>query len=186
MAIPEIRRPKTRLVIDETGRARTETVPVEGEDDSKREPRRDSQDLKKQYPGLWADDESESEDEDPPKPTLSRNASFNVPQRHASKHARNESGELGRSGSFKALRPSSGVFDKASFDNLRPVRRVADNAHRRFSMMDFPTSFDETKEGEDHAMPDSPGDALGALKKAVEGRQKRIGIAVDASCVVWG
>ena len=37
--------------------------------------------------------------------------------------------------------------------------------------MDFPTSFNDK---EDQQMPDSPGDALGALKKVVEGRQKRI------------
>jgi hypothetical protein len=46
-------------------------------------------------------------------------------------------------------------------------------------MMDFPTSFNDIKENEDQQMPDSPGDALGALKKVVEGRQKRVGMAID-------
>lgn len=179
MAIPEVRRPRTRLVIDETGRARTETVPA---DEDERDTRRDSQkDLRRQYPGLWAEDDSESEPEEPV--TLSRNASFNLPQRRPSKHARTDSGELNRSTSFKIprplSRPSSGVFDKPSFETIRPVRKAPDNAHRRFSMMDFPTSFGDIKENEDQQMPDSPGDALGALKKVVEGRQKRIGMMID-------
>jgi hypothetical protein len=175
MAIPEVRRPRTRLIVDETGRARTETVPADEDEEDKRETHRKPLDLRAQYPGLWNDDDdSDSEEEVTPQAvTLSRNASFNLPQRRTSKHARNDSGELNRSNSFKVPRPSSGVFDKASFDTVRPVRRVADNAHRRFSMMDFPTSFDETQEGADQSSSDSPGDALGALKKAVAGRQKQ-------------
>ncbi|OAG04042.1 uncharacterized protein CC84DRAFT_884389 [Paraphaeosphaeria sporulosa] len=179
MAIPEVRRPRTRLIIDETGRARTETVPADDEDEDRQEPPKNPLDLRAQYPDLWNDDDdSDSEEEVTPQAvTLSRNASFNVPQRRTSKHARNDSGEISRSNSFKvprpAPRPSSVVFDKASFDTVRPVRRVADNAHRRFSMMDFPTSFDDTQEGADQPSSDSPGDALGALKKAVAGRQKQ-------------
>lgn len=179
MAIPEVRRPRTRLIIDETGRARTETVPADEEDEDRQETRRNPLDLRAQYPGLWNDeDDSDSEEEVTPQAvTLSRNASFNMPQRRTSKHARNDSGEISRSNSFKvprpAARPSSVVFDKASFDTVRPVRRVADNAHRRFSMMDFPTSFDDTQEGTDQPSSESPGDALGALKKAVAGRQKQ-------------
>jgi hypothetical protein len=178
MAIPEIRRPRTRLVIDDNGRARTETIPVKDDEVPDSEMRRGSQkDLRQQYPGLWADDDSETEEDEPV--TLSRNASFSMPQRSASKHARADSSELNRSSSFKVARsssrPSSGVFDQASFDTIRPVRRVADNAHRRFSMMDFPTPFNDNKEKQDEAMPDSPGNALGALRKVVEGRQKRTG-----------
>lgn len=182
MAIPEVRRPRTRLIIDESGRARTETVVVE-EEEERKETRRNPQDLRKQYPGLWADDDSDTEEDEPAPPvTLSRNTSFNLPQRRPSKHARNDSGDLHRSNSSKvprpSSRPSSGVFDRASFDKtsfdtVRPVRRVADNAHRRFSMMDFPTPFNDIQESGDQAMPDSPGDALGALKKAVQGRQKQ-------------
>lgn len=182
MSIPEIRRPRTRLIIDETGRARTETVPVE-EEEIPRVTRQPSQkDVRHQYPGLWDEDDTESEDDEPPV-TLSRNTSFNIPQpqRRSAKHARADSGGLERSNSFKmprpASRPSSGAFDKAPFDAVRPVRRVVDNAHRRFSMMDFPTSFDEAKNIEDQHMPDSPGDALGALKKVVAGRQQRAGMA---------
>lgn len=137
-------------------------------------------DIRRQYPGLWADDESDSETEEPI--TLSRNASFNMPQRRSSKHGRSDSNELTRSNSFKVPRPSmpsSGVFDRAPFETLRPQRRVADNAHRRFSMMDFPTSFGDIKENEDQVVSDSPGDALGALKKVVEGRQKRVGTMIS-------
>ncbi|KAF2437908.1 hypothetical protein P171DRAFT_477817 [Karstenula rhodostoma CBS 690.94] len=179
MAIPEVRRPRTRLIIDETGRARTETVPADEEEEDRQETRKTPLDLRAQYPGLWNDeDDSYSEEEVTPQAiTLSRNASFNMPQRRTSKHARNDSGEISRSNSFKiprpASRPSSVVFDKASFDTVRPVRRVTDNSHRRFSMMDFPSPFDDPQEGADRLSSDSPGDALGALKKAVAGRQKQ-------------
>ncbi|KAF2469803.1 uncharacterized protein BDR25DRAFT_227394 [Lindgomyces ingoldianus] len=170
-SIPEIRRPRTRLVIDEDGRARTETVPAE-DHDKQRDTRGGSQkDLRRQYPGLWIDDDSESEPDEPV--TLSRNASFNIPQRRTSKHARTDSDGLDRSNSFKMPRPSSGVFEKSSFETLRPVKKGQDNPFRRYSMMDFPTPFSDVKENEDQKMSDSAGDALGALKKVVEGRQKR-------------
>ncbi|KAF2874174.1 hypothetical protein BDV95DRAFT_324795 [Massariosphaeria phaeospora] len=173
LSIPEVRRPRTRLVIDETGRARTETVPAEELVDSSKEPRRNSQkDLRSQYPGLYSDDDSDSEPEEPV--MLSRNTSFNIPpQRRASKHARNDSNSLERSNSFKVPRPSSGIFDKSSFETIRPMKRSVDNASLRFSMMDFPTSYSDVNQHDDQQMPDSPGDALGALKKVVEGRQKR-------------
>ncbi|ORY09804.1 hypothetical protein BCR34DRAFT_486645 [Clohesyomyces aquaticus] len=171
MAIPEIRRPRTRLVIDSDGRARTETVPAE-DDARQRDSSRESQrDMRKQYPQLWADEDSESESDEPV--TLSRNTSFTLPpQRRVSKHARQESGDLQRSNSFKMPRPASGVFDKSSFETIRPVKK-ADNPFRRYSMMDFPSSFGDAKENADQQMTDSAGDALGALKKVVEGRQKR-------------
>ncbi|KAF1844226.1 uncharacterized protein K460DRAFT_289323 [Cucurbitaria berberidis CBS 394.84] len=179
-AIPEIRRPRTRLIIDETGRARTETVPVGDEEDTPRDMRMGSQkDMRRQYPGLWEEDDTESDD-DEPAPAVGRNTSFSVPQpqRRSMKHARAESGGLERSNSFKiprlASRPASSAFDKASFETVRPVRKLADNPSRRFSMMDFPTSFESVKQSEDQHMPDSPGDALGALKKVVAGRQQRI------------
>jgi hypothetical protein len=182
-SIPEIRRPRTRLIIDETGRARTETVPVEDNEETPRVVRQTSQkDVRRQYPGLWDEDDSDSEEEEEPPMIMSRNTSFNIPQpqpqrRSSSKHARADSGGLQRSNSFKiprpASRPSTGAFDKASFEPVRPVRRVVDNSHRRLSMMDFPTSFEAANEGLDQQMPDSPGDALGALKKVVAGRQQR-------------
>ncbi|KAJ4373191.1 hypothetical protein N0V83_003484 [Neocucurbitaria cava] len=189
-SIPEIRRPRTRLIIDETGRARTETVPAGDEEDTPKDPRAVSQkDVRRQYPGLWEEDDTESED-DEPGPTISRNTSFNIPQpaRRATKHARQESGGLERSNSFKiprpASRPSSVAFDKASFETLRPVRKPVDNSSRRFSMMDFPTSFEHLKDSEDQHMPDSPGDAQGALKKVVAGRQQRIGTVLASFFVV--
>lgn len=165
-------------MIDETGRARTETVPAEDEMDVRRESYGDTQkDLRRQYPGLWAEDDSESEPDEPV--TLSRNTSFNLPQ-HRSKHARADSSDLHRSNSFKVPRPSSGVFDKSSFETIRPIKKAADNSFRRFSMMDFSTSFGEVKQNQDQHVPDSPGDATNALKKMVEGRQKRIGMINEA------
>ncbi|PSN75015.1 hypothetical protein BS50DRAFT_30483 [Corynespora cassiicola Philippines] len=174
MSIPEVRRPRTRLIVDETGRARTETVPADEDADLQPPPmhKTSEKDLRLQYPGLYGEDDSESEPDEPI--TLSRNASFTMPQpqRRSSKHARSDSSGLDRSNSFKIPRPSSrtssGAFDTASFDTMRTVKKPADNPFRRFSMMDFPTTF----EG-DEQMPDSPGDALGALKKVMEGRQKK-------------
>lgn len=182
-SIPEIRRPRTRLIIDETGRARTETMPAADEQEVHVNTRRASQtDVRRQYPGLWEEDDTESEEDDP-QPVFSRNSSFIIPQptrRSSSKHARAESGSMERSNSFKMPRPnlktSSAGFDKSSFETIRPSKKSADRIHRRFSMMDLPSSFDNLKAGEDQHMPDSPGDALGALKKVVAGRQQRIGM----------
>ncbi|KAH3967974.1 hypothetical protein HBH98_163680 [Parastagonospora nodorum] len=183
-SIPEIRRPRTRLIIDETGRARTETIPIEDNGDTPRAvPRASQKDVRRQYPGLWDEDDTESDDEDEAPAVLSRNASFNIPQpqqqRRTSKHARSDSGALAleRSNSFKMPRPasrtSSAAFDQASFETVRPVRNAAHNAYRSSSMMELHSTSEGIKESEDQQMPDSPGDALGALKKVVAGRQQR-------------
>jgi hypothetical protein len=184
-SIPEIRRPRTRLIIDETGRARTETVPAEGStEDTPRAPQQTSQrDVRRQYPGLWDEDDTESEDDEPP-PVMSRNTSFTMPQplplpqRRTSKHARSDSGALERSNSFKIPRPASrpaanAAFDKASFEPVRgPARKVLDSSHRRFSMLDLPTQYD----AQEPPASDSSGNALGALKQVVAGRQLRAGM----------
>lgn len=180
-SIPEIRRPRTRLIIDETGRARTETVTAEEEDTPKPTRKPSQTDLRRQYPGLWEEDDTESEDEEPAV-TISRNTSFNIPQpqRRATKHARADSGNLDRANSFKIPRPSSrtscGAFDKASFDPARPIRKPAERPTRSFSMMELPKPVDHSNitESNNNLLPDSPGDALGALKKVVAGRQHRV------------
>ncbi|KAJ4364778.1 hypothetical protein N0V95_000727 [Ascochyta clinopodiicola] len=185
--IPEIiRRPRTRLIIDETGRARTETVSAEEDETTPREMRRTSQtSMRHQYPALWEEGDTES-DSDEPQPTMSRNTSFSIPQpqRRTSKHARTESSELSRNNSFKMARPSSrttsrassGAFDKASFDSVRTIRPQSQNASRRLSMADVHTTSSLSSQASSHTpMPDSPGDALGALKKVVGSRQERIG-----------
>jgi hypothetical protein len=178
-----MRRPRTRLIIDETGRARTETVHAGDEETPRNRRQISQQDLKRQYPGLYENDDSESED-DEPAPTISRNSSFAIsqPERRAVKHARADSGGLERSASFKMARSASAsriatdALSKTSFETLRPTRRsAADNATRRFSAMDRPTGAHNTRDTEDQHMPDSPGDALGALKKVVGARQQRIG-----------
>lgn len=184
-SIPEIRRPRTRLVIDETGRARTETVPVEDEEDIPRDVQKTSNaDLRRQYPGLWEEGDTESEDDEPvPVPTLSRNTSFHIPQpeRRSSKHARSDSDGLMRSDSFKmprpSLRSSFGVSDKASFETVRPVKRVTENVSKRAPKKELPASSSHLRNVEDHPTSNSPGDALGALKKVVAGRQQRVGTA---------
>jgi hypothetical protein len=187
-SIPEIRRPRTRLVIDESGTARTETVHAGEEEETPRNRRQSSQqDPRRQYPGLYEAYDSESED-DEPAPIISRNPSFVIPQpeRRAAKHARADSGGLERANSFKmarsvsASRPAPDTLSKTSFETLRSTRRsaaaAADNT-RRFSATDRPLSSSNLREreAEDTHMPDSPGDALGALKKVVGARQQRIG-----------
>lgn len=193
-AIPEfVRRPRTRLIIDETGRARTETVPAEEEEVTPRDMRRTSQtSIRNQYPALWEEGDTES-DSDEPQPALSRNTSFSIPQpqRRASKHARTESNELSRNNSIKMVRPSSrtasrvssGAFDKASFDSVRTVRPPSQSSSRRVSMVDVPATSSHNSQASSHTlMPDSPGDALGALKKVVGSRQERIG-KLSQSCI---
>lgn len=186
MSIPEVRRPRTRLVIDESGRARTETIPAEVDEDTPKDRRSTSQrDIRREYPGLWEDD-TDSEEEEAPTQSFSRNPSFNIPQlqRRTSKHARVDSGELHRSGSFKmprpAPRPTSGAFDKASFDTVRAVKNPADQPIRRFSMMDFPTSHETSKANQEQQVPTSPGNALGALKKVRADMQQKTGMIAQA------
>ncbi|KAF2749562.1 hypothetical protein M011DRAFT_312140 [Sporormia fimetaria CBS 119925] len=171
-AIPETRLPRTRLVI-ENGRARTETDHPDSDSIS----RTDSQtDLRRLQRTQWYEDGSDTESDEPV--TLSRNSSFAMPARRSSKHARSDSNEVQRTNSLKMPRPSSGIFDRPSLDTSRPARRKADPS-RRFSMMDFPSFFSNIKEDTDEQMPDSPGDALDALKKVVEGRQRRIDTAAQ-------
>lgn len=172
MSIPEIRRPRTRLVVDDSGRARTETIPAEVDEDTPKNVRSTTQrDIRRQYPGLWEEDDTDSEEEEAPTQSFSRNPSFNIPQlqRRSSKHARMDSGDLHRSGSFKMPRPASrptlDAFDKASFDTVRIVKNPVENPTRRFSMMDFPTSQNKSRGSPEKQVPNSPGNALGALKK---------------------
>ena len=185
--IPEIlRRPRTRLIIDGTGRARTETVPVEEDELTPRNIRRTSQtSIRHQYPALWEEDDTES-DSDGPQPILSRNTSFSIPQpqRRLSKYARIESTELPRTNSFKMTRSTSrstsstlaGALDKTSFDSVRTVRPLGQNSAHRVSMTEIPTTSSFSNRASSHSlMPDSPGDALGALRKVVGSRQERIG-----------
>ncbi|KAF2715629.1 hypothetical protein K504DRAFT_446464 [Pleomassaria siparia CBS 279.74] len=176
LSIPEVRRPRTRLVVDETGRARTETVPAEDETDVRSDTRSEPQnDIRRQYPGLWNEDDSDDSELDEPV-TLSRNTSYTMPQLRPSKHARAENNDPTRFHSVKMSKPFPGMFDKSSLETIRPTKKAVDNSHHRFSMMDFSTSFGDVKQIEVQHMPDSPGDAAGALKKMFEGRQKRIGM----------
>ncbi|KAF2492433.1 hypothetical protein BU16DRAFT_114240 [Lophium mytilinum] len=176
-SIPEkIRaRPRTRLVIDESGHARTETDPVQEEMDTR-------EDHQPQYPGLWNEDEDTESASD--HAVLSRNTSFNIPapSRRAPKHARADS-TLDRSDSFKMPRPNVMSFEKTPFgfsrssSNLNQqmnTQKTSNNPFRRYSMSSFGGSFGETKTEEPQITPlDSAGDAQGALKQVVEDRLKR-------------
>lgn len=181
-AIPELRRPRTRLVVDEMGHARTETVHTEEEDEkTPRVAQKVSRkDLRQLYPGLWEEGDTDSED-DEPAPAISRQASFNVPQPHrrSSKYARVDSVALERSNSYQMSHPSklsSGTSDRSSFQTARHTKKPVGYSSRSFSMVDLPTSLGNSRDRTDQSILDSPGDALGALKKVVAGRQQKRGM----------
>jgi hypothetical protein len=56
------------------------------------------------------------------------------------------------------------------------VRPSSQSSSRRITMVDVPATASFGSQTSNHnVMPDSPGDALGALKKVVGSRQERIG-----------
>lgn len=175
-SIPETKRQVTRLVIDPDGRARTETAPVEDEPVKRRNNSacNSHHELSRQYPALYAQDSDSDTDEEPI--MLSRNSSFTMPTQRSSRQKRTESGMFGRSQSLRGRRSSFGYSDTSSFDTIRPRKDCSVDSSQRFSMMDRPSLFEERHEQQPRAVPDSPGDALGALKKVVGERQARIGM----------
>lgn len=165
--IPEFsnNRSRTRLVIDENGRARTETDPSPAEPTAQRDAR---------YPGLWSDDESGSDND---RPVLSRPGSFvfDPPARRSSKHGRMDS--MGRSASVKKARPASMIALDNSFFEKPAGASGRQQDLRRSSLSSFSSGFGSTptKAGPSNAV-DPAGDAQNALKRVVEGRMKRQGI----------
>ena len=167
-SIPEaIRpRPRTRLVIDESGRATTETVPAD-------EP---FQPDGKNFSGVWDD---ASSDEEEIGITSQRN-SFIMPveplQRRSSKHARTGS-ESDRFEVSKRPVSSASISSLASRLETTPLgkrssREMKDLNHRRFSSGSFVENMSLNK---DDGVADDSTDAQAALKKLVGGRSRRQG-----------
>jgi hypothetical protein len=171
-AIPEaIRpRPRTRLVVDSSGRARTEVVPAEESS---------AADTNKSF-GLWDDDDDDT-DEDIA--ITSQRNSFAYPseslRRRPSKHARVNS-DPDRFDVMKRPVSSASVNSLASRLETTPIgkRSSGDMAFRRFSG-NFGGSLvgdgiSPSKEGS--TTDDVSSDAQAALKKVVESRAKRQGL----------
>ncbi|KAF2104166.1 hypothetical protein NA57DRAFT_70381 [Rhizodiscina lignyota] len=171
-AIPEAvrTRPRTRLVIGEDGRARTETEPAEDDVDNRPHSR------------LWAtiDSDSESEAEDA---VPSQRSSFIFSSdsfRRSSKHARIDStaepAKVTRSSSSGSLSNLSlGIRRSASSSSRRSHTKIDP---RRFSIASFGAgSFTsdgaERNSGTWEMEGVEEGDAQLALKKVVEDRHRR-------------
>lgn len=189
-AIPELTtRPRTRLVVDATGHARTETEPSDDDVAS-------GTSAKAQYPGLWAEGDSDSDSDHGHTSTTSRASSFALPpepERHA-KHAR-LNGESYRIDASKLPRSTS----SASLNNTSPgmarnayigglarsnSRKRRGSPSRRYSMPSFGDSADgpEAHEADTAAgAADAAGDAQGALKKVMEDRMRRQGTCTPSS-----
>jgi hypothetical protein len=171
-AIPEtVRpRPRTRLVVDATGRARTEVVPA---DESSLD------DSKKSF-GLWDDDDDDT-DEDIA--ITSQRNSFAYPseslRRRPSKHARVDS-DSDRFDISKRPVSSASINSLASRLETTPIgkRASGDIASRRFSASSFGTTLngDNSSPSKDSTTTEAaPYDAQTALKRVMEDRAKRQG-----------
>lgn len=176
-AIPETvpSRPRTRLVIGEDGRARTETVPAQEDDDRRRQS------------GLWAqlDSDSDTEAEDNvPSQRSSFVFSTDSLRRRPSKHARVEStaeaAKVTRSSSSGSLSNLPLGIKRSASSSSRRNHTKSDS--RRFSVASFgATSFTseggERNSGQWDMEGVEDGDAQVALKKVMEDRLKRQGMS---------
>lgn len=167
-AIPEaVRpRPKTRLVVGEDGRARTETV--DAPTDSPTQHRHGFE--------IW--DESSSEEE---MTSNSRRDSYG-PQRISSKHGRTGSDHDHFDPNKRPL-SSASVSSLASRLENTPIGKRAsrDMNYRRFSSGSYAASVSTSHVSptKDEEMMDDGPDAQAALKKMMSSRSGRRGIAVS-------
>lgn len=175
-SIPEgIRpRPRTRLVIDESGRARTETDPIDAEPAN--EPK-----------SLWDDDDSDEEDLAIP----SQRNSFVYPSENvrSTKHARNDSDEQNFNVSKRPLSSASlaSITSRLEATPLgkKSARDSMDSNYRRFSMGSFGGSQAGEGSNDGDIFSEEPSsDAQSALKSMVEQRARKKGIfpPLDRPC----
>jgi hypothetical protein len=168
-SIPEaIRpRPRPRLVVDESGRARTETDPIDV--DPANEPK-----------SLWDDDDDSDSDE---LVVPSQRNSFAYPSDHvrSAKHARNDSGDQSFNASKRPLSSASlaSITSRLEATPLgkKSARNSMDSNYHRFSMGSFVGS--QTGEGSNDGEAlneETSSDAQSALKSMVEQRAKKKGI----------
>ncbi|OJD34533.1 uncharacterized protein BKCO1_2200079 [Diplodia corticola] len=169
-------RPKTRLIVDGSGRARTETV-RDGDDDTKHV------DHRARYSGLWDDDSDSDSDQDAR--IASRSSSFSVASgltRSASKHGRTGS-SIARSHSVKNPRSFSftdNLSKRLGRLSTEPTPRRGGDDSRRSSVTSVSSPFggylrkEDKPVGEDGA--GHQGGAQDALKRVVaDAKNKRQG-----------
>jgi hypothetical protein len=168
LAIPEARpKPRTRLIIDDNGRARTETVHSSAEEPI---------DLRKSL-GFWADDDEDSEDDDII--ITSQRNSFAFPSDHLkrrpSKHARTDS-DPDRYDPMKRPVSSASMASLSSRLEATPIgkRSSANSNYRRASSGNYAGSLsaENMRALQESAMDEDSTDAQGALRKLMEGRRR--------------
>lgn len=167
-------RPKTRLIVDESGRARAETVRG-GDEDQK-----PATEYRTRYSGLW-DDDSESESDRESRVT-SRSTSFHIPStvtRSGSRHSRTSS-FMARSHSVKT--PRSFSFTDNLSKRLGKLstectpRKPRDDSRRSSISSTFGGYLRKEIEPATDGGPGNDGGAQDALKKVVEkAKHKRHG-----------
>lgn len=166
-SIPESSRPlpRTRLVIDEDGNARTETDSVEVE-----EPR-----------SHW--DDLDSDDDEEIAIPSGRNSFANPAElTRSSKHARNDSGDQSFGASKRPLSSASIASLTSRFESTplgkKNLRDSTDSSYRRFSMGSMGSSQGQLVENNDDVFMEErePMDARDALKKLVESRGRLISL----------
>ncbi|KAK5132079.1 hypothetical protein LTR16_000105 [Cryomyces antarcticus] len=173
-------RPSVVLTIDESGRARTETIIVEDDAEAR---------VKLQYPGLWDDGDSD-DSSDSNMPVLSRTASLALPEsERCAKAARIETSSDGiarptiaRSASSASLRNSLGTIRIASPGLRRSssARRptTLGQKNRKNTLWSFDGSLPGTEDNKNETemvlrQDDEADDAHSALRRVVEDRSKR-------------
>jgi len=159
-SIPESSRsrPRTRLVIDESGRARTETDPIDIE-----EPR-----------SIWDEPDSDDE-EDLAVPSQRNSFVFPTESSRSVKHARNESGEQPFSASKRPLSSASLASLTSRLESTplgkKNPRDSLDSNSRRFSMGSFASLQGQTQGNDDvFGGEEDSSDARAALMKLIQER----------------
>ncbi|KAF2396419.1 hypothetical protein EJ06DRAFT_524784 [Trichodelitschia bisporula] len=158
-------RPRTRLVIDETGRARTETVDQGSEVE-----------IPRSF-ATWNDDDESEED---PVITSQRNSfAFQPDPPRRGKHARMDSDPNRFDVSKRPLSAASisSLSSRLGSASQRSSGDLGNSNFRRFSMSNFGGSLSaadsESPSKDSVTTDDDSGDAQAALRRVMEGRMKR-------------
>jgi len=176
-AIPEAGRPRprTRLVIGEDGRARTETDPSDDLPKS-------SQSSRARYSTMWDDRDSESETDIDDTYVSSRPPSFALPAPDAerqAKHARVDSDTepLPRPSSVASVRGLSFNNKPRSSSSNLARRKSLKDSRRHSSIINFPGSFESFVPELEYpeTLDENVSEAQLALKRAMEDRLRRQG-----------
>ncbi|TID17783.1 hypothetical protein E6O75_ATG10428 [Venturia nashicola] len=169
-AIPEVQaKPKMRLVVDENGRARTETVDSLEEEEEPLDSRKSL--------GLWMDDDDDS-DEDAMLISQRNSFAYSSDQlrRRPSKHARTVS-DPDRFDPIKRPVSSASMASLTTRLEATPIGKRSSSSSNYLRAR--PGSFAGTLSAEniralqESAVDEEPTDAQGALRKLMEGRRRK-------------